>query len=209
MRTIVSSRVMDFVVVPFFILLAAVGIAESGIASLPLCLAGAVVAIFGTLGAYSEYREWKRSDLSGIVDLDAAPMDLERHGYAVVEHKKLGMFKFDPAKIALHASPRGLPGDESSGHALRAELESETVFNASLLDWLLKHRRYIPEGWKKTLVFFWGTIYRRKDGKLYVRGLSWRDGEWREDLIVWIDIDWSSGPDTAAAVAKDGAFSSK
>lgn len=81
---------------------------------------------------------------------------------------------------------RGIRGDK-----LREHLKSQPVFNANLLDYLLKNPTLIPEDWKGKLLFFWGTIYRCPDGNLCVRYLCWDGRRWGWDYH-WLDNDWRS-----------------
>jgi hypothetical protein len=99
------------------------------------------------------------------------------------EHQKGGQFTWDASKVQLYISEsqkklRGIEGNE-----LRKELADKPVYNANLLDYLLKNPHLIPEEWKGKYVFFWGTIYRSSGGSLYVRDLYWRGGRW----------DWNGG----------------
>lgn len=136
-----------------------------------------------------------------LIDCDADPF--VPSGWKVESHKKGGQFAFDPAKIKLHLSPNQRGGKFIEGNKLRKELVNEPVLNANVLDFLLKNPNLIPEEWKKDAsgntryIFFWGTIYRRSLGHLYVRYLCWSDGSWYW-LYYWLDVDW--GGDNPAAV---------
>jgi len=105
-------------------------------------------------------------------------------GWKVEEHKKGGQIDFDPAQVLFHLST-GQMGDKSiKGNELRKELADEPVLNANVLDYLLAHSDLIPEEWKTDTkgntcyIFFWGTIYRYSDGRLFVRCLYWSGGGW-------------------------------
>jgi len=114
-----------------------------------------------------------------VIDCDADPFLPE--GWKVESHKKGGQLEWDPTKVRLHLSSSQQNGKSIEGNELRKELENESVLNANVLDFLLKHPELIPEEWKGKYVFFWGTVYRRSDGDLYVRCLYRSDGRWRWD----------------------------
>ncbi len=111
-----------------------------------------------------------------LIDCDATPFIPE--GWSVESHKKSGFFKFDPAKIRLYLSKKQKKGEYSIGNDLKKELADLPTLNANVLDYLLAHPELIPEEWKGKAIFFWGTIYRRSDGNLYVRCLRWDGSEW-------------------------------
>ena len=116
-----------------------------------------------------------------IIDLDANP--LVPPMWRVVEHRKGGQFEWDASKIELYRSKKQQSGKIIEGTELHEELKRQglkgrSVLNANALDYLLKNRHLIPEEWKGKNVFFWGTVYRRSDGKLYVRCLFWFGHRW-------------------------------
>jgi hypothetical protein len=121
-----------------------------------------------------------------IIDCDADPFVPE--GWSVESHKKIGNLEWDPTKVKLHLSLNQQNGKCIEGNKLRAELASEPVLNANVLDHLLAHPELIPEEWKGKAIFFWGTIYRCSDGRLCVRYLYWRDGRWYCDR--WLGLDF-------------------
>ena len=84
------------------------------------------------------------------------------------------------------------------GNNLRQELDDQPTLNANVLDYLLAHPELIPEEWKGKAVFFWGTIYRRSDGGLYVRCLYWGGSKWRWHGR-WLDNGFNSGNPAALA----------
>jgi hypothetical protein len=113
-----------------------------------------------------------------LIDLDADPFI--PGGWSVPEgcHQKGGKFKWGSAKVKLYLSPNQKGGQFIEGNKLREELKSQPVYNANLLDYLLKNPYLIPEEWKSQCVSFWGTIYRHSDGRLYVRCVGWGGGGW-------------------------------
>ena len=129
-----------------------------------------------------------------LIDLDAEPFIPE--GWEVPEgcHIKGGRWKFNPKEVEFYLSKeqkkcRTIKGKKREGNRLRKRLKGKSVFNANLLDYLLKHPDLISEDWKKDEdedirhIFFWGTIYRDPRGYLYVRFLYWDD--------IWNDC-WDS-----------------
>lgn len=130
-----------------------------------------------------------------IIDLDADPFVPD--GSTVEEHVKGGQFEWDPVKVIPYPSPDQEAGRVIRGDKLREHLKAKTVLNADLLDYLLKNPTLIPEDWKGKFVFFWGTIYRDPDGRLYVRYLRWGGGQWRW-VYRWLGGGWDS--DDPAAV---------
>ena len=111
------------------------------------------------------------------IDTDTVPF--APSGVTVAEHRKGGVFKWDPVKrYPLYVSRKRKKG-YIGGHDLRKELLDKPVMNANVLDYLLAHPELIPEEWKGKFIFFWGTIYCHSDGDLYVRFLHWIGFKWR------------------------------
>lgn len=105
-------------------------------------------------------------------------------------------------QIVLHLSPNQKDGKVIEGNKLRAELETDKVpvLNACVLDYLLLHPELIPEEWKTVgAIYFWGTVYRRPGGSLYVRCLCWGGSAWYWDGY-WLGNDWN-GQRPAATLA--------
>ncbi|MBI5421279.1 MAG: hypothetical protein HZA35_03130 [Parcubacteria group bacterium] len=120
-----------------------------------------------------------RSEIKPIehfVDFNADPMIPD--GWSVVEHKRGGLMKWDPSKVKLHLSENQQGSGHIEGNELRKELESQSIYNANLLDFYLAHPELIPEEWKGKVVCFWGTIYRNSGGRSCVRFLSSDGGQW-------------------------------
>lgn len=126
-----------------------------------------------------------------IIDCDANPyIPL---GWKVEEHRKGGQFEWDPSKVALYLSAAQKKGPGISGNKLRKELRSQPVLNANVLDYLLANPSLIPEDWKGEAVCFWGTIYRRVGGVLYVRCLGW-SGERLHGACHFVSGYWGGCP---------------
>lgn len=126
-----------------------------------------------------------------VIDCDAQPFVPD--GWSVEEHQKGGAFKWDKEtqKDALYLSKGQAGSKYIEGNKLRKELteKSTPVLNANVLDYLLANPHLIPEEWKGKYVFFWGTVYRHRDGGLCVRYLSWGDGRWGWSYD-WLDYVW-------------------
>jgi hypothetical protein len=134
-----------------------------------------------------------------IIDCDADPFVPD--GWSVEEHRKGGVFKWDKEaqKDALYLSEGQQNGKRIKGNELRKALAGKPMLNANVLDYLLANPHLIPEEWKGKAVFFWGTIYRHRDGRLCVRCLYWYGGRWHWDA-GWLDRGWR-GNDPAAVPA--------
>lgn len=130
-----------------------------------------------------------------LIDCDTNPFIPD--GWLVEEHKKGGLFKFDPAKISLYLSKKQKKGS-IGGHDLRKELSGKPVMNANVLDYLLAHPELIPEEWKGKYIFFWGTIYRYSFGYLCVRCLGWHGSMW-DWSYFWLVSGFDSGSPAALA----------
>lgn len=122
-----------------------------------------------------------------LIDCDADPF--VPNDWSVVEHKKGGQFKWDPARVSLYLSKSQKNRKVIRGNHLCNELKDKLVLNANVLDYLLANPHLIPKEWKDKYVFFWGTIYRDPDGDLGVRYLSWGGGRWHWHW-GWLDDDW-------------------
>ncbi len=125
-----------------------------------------------------------------LIDCDANPFIPA--GWSVEEHKKGGKFVWGKTRIDLFLARQQMNG-VIVGHDLRKKLEGKPVLNANVLDFLLANPHLIPEDWKGKAVFFWGTVYRSRDGHLYVRFLCWDGGRWHWHFnylaLVWFVND--------------------
>ena len=129
-----------------------------------------------------------------LIDCDANPF--VPNGLEVSDHKRCGQFKWNPDNILLYLSKHQKKGSVE-GNKLRKELANKDVLNANVLDYLLAHPELIPEEWKGKLIFFWGTIYRDSDGRLYVRYLRWGGSRWNSGY-GWLDNGFYSGNPAAS-----------
>lgn len=109
-----------------------------------LLAAGFFILLF-ILFKSQEKKKIKDDLVETFIDGDADPF--VPNDLSVVEHKKCGQLKFDPATILLYLSEEQKK-EGIIGHDLRNELEGKSVMNANVLDYLLVHPELIPEGWK-------------------------------------------------------------
>lgn len=128
-----------------------------------------------------------------VIDCNADPHVPEN--WKVEEHIKGGELTWNPEKITLYLSDKQ-KGGVIEGNKLRKELKGKPVLNANVLDYLLKNPHLIPDEWKGKYIFFWGTIYRRSGGSLYVRCLCWGGGSWGWSYR-WLVRDWGGGSPAA------------
>jgi hypothetical protein len=111
-----------------------------------------------------------------IIDCDAKPFVPD--GWKVEEHIKGGQFKWDSSQIEPYLDKSQKNGKSIVGNKLRELLAGKSALNANVLDYLLANTELIPEEWKGKYIFFWGTVYRNSDGRLYVRYLYWNGDRW-------------------------------
>lgn len=123
--------------------------------------------------------EWLLSEAVETIDCNADPF--LPGNMLIEEHRRDGIIKWIRRKQedSLFLSRSQVGGIKITGHVLRQELINEPVQNACVADYLLENRQFIPRGWKGKSVFFWGTIFRRKDnGRLSVRYITDGNGTW-------------------------------
>ncbi len=147
------------------------------------------------------------------IDLGADPFLPD--GWKVEEHQKGKVAKLerrgadlylDGKKIDFYLSKPQKKGGRIEGNDLRKEVSKQPVLNANVLDYLREHPQLIPDSWKvdgngnTRYIFFWGTVYRRSDGDLYVRYLSWHGDRclWSS---LWLDGDWHSNNPAAVSAS--------
>jgi hypothetical protein len=136
-----------------------------------------------------------------VINCDADPFNpWANDGFTIEEHQKGGQWKFDPKQVEFFLASGQKGGNVIESNKLRKELAKKLVFNANVLDYLLAHPELILNEWKTDgngntrYTFFWGTIYRDRDGGLYVRCLCWVDGRWNWS-IRWLFRGWGgNGP---------------
>ena len=134
-----------------------------------------------------------------IIDCNADPFVPD--GWIVEEHEWGGNFPWrNAAKVRLHVSNRQSTSEWHGGYDLRKELVGEPVLNSNVLDYLLEHPLLIPEEWKETCVFFWGTIYRFRGDMLLVRCLHWKNDGWSSNC-GWLGGVWDSNCPAAVRYA--------
>lgn len=161
-----------------------------------LCESNALADVRSVLRGYATI-----TIVEHIINCDADPFNpWSKEGRTVEKHQKGGQWKFDPKQVEFFLSSNQKGDKAIEGNKLRKELAEKPVFNVNVLDYLLANPHLIPEEWKTggngntRYIFFWGTIYRLRDGGLYVRCLCWYDGRW-DWGGRWLGNDWDSdGP---------------
>jgi hypothetical protein len=128
-------------------------------------------------------------EIKGVYSIDCNASPMIPSGWSVEEHQKGGIIKFDASKVELYLSKKQKNGT-IVGNKLREELKGKKVLNANVLDYLLANPKAIPDEWKGKAIFFWGTIYRRSGGNLYVRCLFWSGAKWNWGGN-WLDYGFS------------------
>ncbi|MEK7520197.1 MAG: hypothetical protein AAB581_03090 [Patescibacteria group bacterium] len=121
------------------------------------------------------------------IDCDANPF--VPYDWHVMEHRKMGLFEWDPTRIELFWSSdqRASSFSIADSDKVRQELAEKVVLNANVLDWLLQNPHLIPDEWMQKVngvslhTYFWGTIYANAHGDLFVRCLH------RSKVVRW---DW-------------------
>lgn len=132
-----------------------------------------------------------------VINCDADPFVPD--GWKVEEHRKGGMFEWNPDNVRLYFSNKQKNGSCIGGHDLRKELADQPVLNANVLDYLLAEH-LIPDEWKGKYIFFWGTIYRDSDGNLYVRYLYCCGFRWSWEYCR-LSNNWSDGYPAAVRIS--------
>lgn len=129
------------------------------------------------------------------IDTDATPK-MPFDGAVTEEHKGIGKLEWNPKKINLWLSEKQKE-DWIDGNELRKLVPNP--LNATVLDFLVKNPKLWPEEWKGKWVYFWGTIFRRSGGDLYVRYGYWSGGE-VVSSCSWLGGGWSDyGPSASLA----------
>lgn len=134
-----------------------------------------------------------------VIDLNAAPSIPSNHPHwKVKEHIKGGHYVWDSAKVELTLHP-GQRTFALSGTKLSKAFAKMPVFNANLLDHLLKHQELISDEWSKNekeesnRIIFWHTTYvDHNSNGLYVRLMVKIHSRWYEDYIC-INSGYSFG----------------
>jgi len=108
-----------------------------------------------------------------IIDCDATPFIPE--GYSIypedqIQSRVTGQFEFDFEKVRFFLIDNQKTG-HVAGHDIKKALEGQPVLPANVLDFLLANTNLISKMSWPSAAFFWGTIYRNRDGILFVRYL--------------------------------------
>ena len=59
-------------------------------------------------------------------------------------------------------------------------------------EYLLEHQGEIPSKWRDYYLVFPGTVWRGRDGRLYVPCLGWHGRQWCCLYFHWLENDWYS-----------------
>ena len=108
------------------------------------------------------------------IDCSASPFVPD--GYHVEEHLYLGsQWKWNPEQVSLYKDEDNqlVPSACLRLETCREKLKGKLVLNANVLDYLLENEHLIPDKWKSGCIVFFGTIFKDKEGCLYVRDLAW------------------------------------
>lgn len=114
-------------------------------------------------------------------------------GLRVVEHKLQEPIRFNSVTTLLYVTHKQRNGRVVTGADMLESLQKIKVFNANMLDFLLKpkYQHLIPVEWKRFYVFFWGTIYSSLvSERQCVRGLCYGPHGW-ESCVHYLDQGWS------------------
>ena len=139
-----------------------------------------------------------------LIDFDKAPSVPE--GWMIVPdseqlpNRVRGVIKFTPAMVKLHLDAGQKNGKVIEGNELRKKLDKVPVYGAQLGDFYMANPHLIPEDWKGNAIFFWGTIYRRANGGLFVRCLFW-DGDGWVWGCRWLVDGWSDSRPAAVSAS--------
>jgi len=109
-----------------------------------------------------------------LVDLDADPF--VPRNWRVGKHERGGRIEYVAGKISLYLAKEQRNRKAIVGYKLREKLKGKPVYNANLLDELLKNPHLIPKEFERQRVFFWGTEYCGSIAGVYIRYL-YRNGD--------------------------------
>ena len=131
-----------------------------------------------------------------IIDTDAIPT-LPFDGAVIKYHKKSGKIILDSFEVKRRLSPNQQEIKRITGKKLFKQFEEELVFNACVLDYLLKKPSLIPKDLKKDTkgnikyTSFLGTIFEDNLHNLYFRRLYFKDRKWQSDHC-WVAGNFGS-----------------
>lgn len=106
-----------------------------------------------------------------LIDGDADPCCRLKPGWQLVQHRKIGMVEWDPAKIKFFLSEEQKDGRLIRGNQLYSLLENQPVLNECVQDYLTRLTNMdelFPDEWEDHILYFWGTIYRDEHNQLRV-----------------------------------------
>lgn len=85
---------------------------------------------------------------------------IPNENWEVLEHVGDGLWKWEPKNIKLIEHMPNKQDKLFQGYDAEKELILKTVFNANLLDYLLRFPKLIPKEWDQKCIYFWGTKYK-------------------------------------------------
>lgn len=107
-------------------------------------------------------------------------------GYTICSHdSSLGSQQLALLQFELYGVLGQNTGTIVDGRILFQKVRAKQPYPANLLDHFLEHTEDIPEELKGNsqialYTFFWGTIYFDFKHNKCVRGIYWKEGEWKE-----------------------------
>jgi hypothetical protein len=135
-----------------------------------------------------------------IIDCDADPF-LPDGWKSVESNRKHGQLLWSPDKVELWLSQEQHRDDKIVDRYLWDKLLEQSLLNANVLDYLLKHPYLIPKEWRGKWVYFWGTVYLDRSSSLSVRCLKLK----HRGQCLW-DYNWIKeyfgGNDPAAVLCE-------
>lgn len=146
------------------------------------------------------------------INCNEQPMENQSlQGLNVWKHVHGGLITFDSDNINLYLTKNQIRNKIVSGqtlyHDLYKKFEHKKILNANVLDYLVAHKKLIPNNWKGKQIFFWGTIYHRpggwgipEEGEYYVRYLEWFQYQGWQEGYRWFTHDQGWRKSAPAAI---------
>lgn len=89
-------------------------------------------------------------------------------GWKIVKHVKIKSFYWNRKSAVLHREKEQKKGLYVSHKVIvrRLKRRRKILLNATVLDFLMKHKNRIPQSWEGKTIDFPGTVYRDNSGEL-------------------------------------------
>lgn len=146
---------------------------------------GLIEAIVNKLGGIDGVRSFLRGETEVVTRIHNEGYDtflsVDGPAYRIVRHVEAGHFCWKSCAVKLCSTKElinSLDKPSIQGFDLFEKIKDQPVLGLSTLNYLLDNTTLIPEEWKKSDVFFWGTVL----------GLCDEDGE---DFYVYC-LHWSN-----------------